>query len=655
MEPPEKPTIARPAGRWPLSLIAGTRAARITRALLATAIVGFLLFCLVAEKPWTAGIPASRKEGEKLVTHECVVTGLWIAAALNAGVCVLLLATSPLWLRRPKNAAPRPVPQNLLPTGYKPVGNPRTFWLSLGVTVVLAAWAGYPRLSQSLWGDEEYTMKRHVFGFYERKSDEGNLRFHTIPWEETIWGYKRGPNNHNLFSILARASHTAWVKSGAPKKSDWYFSETAFRLPAYLAGLLGLVTTALFARRLAGFGIGALAPPILALHPWFLRYAVEGRGYALVFLLLPAMLHLLFNALATDRWRWWLGYAAVQFLVFFAYPGILYILVVQNGLAFLYLAITRSKGDRLPALGRFAVANILAGMLVLQFYGPCVPQLIEYLHRERVMGDIGIAWLTDEWDFIGTGMPWADWDHANPLCHAVHDFAATSPLLYYSVLVLIPVLLGIGLVRLALAGGLARVFAGIVFFSPILMYAHNVAGGKYLYPWYMVFTIPGLAIVTATGILVLSRGKKHAFPVLGALYLAWFATVTWDQRSSLRHHPIEPLTESVRAMRGEHADPRDPHYEDTLSAQFHMHTQGYDPGAHEVDTLEDLPALARRADAENKPLYVNYAQKPLAAETFPDLVAALDNPDFFEEIAALPGLEPQCTRLVLKYRPGSLQ
>ncbi len=655
MEPVENPSIARPARRWPLSLLEGTRSEKTVRILLAVALCGFLLFCLLAEKPWKAGIPADRQEGQKLVTHECVVTGLWYAAAFNAGLCAFLLATSSLWMRRANSNADHAAPQNLLPVGYPSVGGPRVFWLSLGVTVLVAAWAGSPRLAQSLWGDEEYTMKRHVYGFYERKGKEDELRFHEIPWEETVWGYKRGPNNHNLFSILARASHTVWVKSGAPKKSDWYFSETAFRLPAYFAGLLGLVTTGLLARRLGGNGIGALAPPILMLHPWFLRYAVEGRGYALVFLLLPAMLHLLFNALVTDRWRWWLGYAAVQFLVFFAYPGILYILVVQNALALLYLALKREKRARLPTLGRFAVANVLAGMLVLQCYGPCVPQLIDYLHRERVQGDIGIAWLTDEWDFIGTGMPWADWDHANPLCHAVHDFAETAPLLYYSILVVIPVLLGIGLIRMVLAGGLTRVFAGIVFFAPLLMYAHNVAGGKYLYPWYMVFTIPGLALVTATGLLVLSRGKRHVFPVLGALYLAWFATVTWDQRESLRHHPIEPLTESVRAMRGDHADPRDPKYEDTLSGQFHMHTQGYDPGAYEVRTLEDLRALALRADAEKKPLYVNYAQKPLAEETFPEVIAALDNLTLFEPVATLPGMEPQCTRLVLKYRPGAMK
>lgn len=652
MQPAEsKPVAPR---RWPLSLLDGPRSEMMVRLVLALAFASFLAYCLLAEKPWKAGIPARRKEGGKLVTRECVVTGLWVAAAANATLCGLLLGTSPLWRRRPKAGADSPAPQNLLRNGNGLVGSNRLFWLSVAGSVLVGAWSGYPRLSQSLWGDEEYTMKRHVFGFYERKGDEDKLRFRSIPWEETIWGYKRGPNNHNLFSILARLSHTAWLKSGGAGRSGWYFSETAFRLPAYLAGLLGLVTTGLFARRLAGHGIGALAPPILVLHPWFLRYAVEGRGYALVFLLLPAMLHLLFNALATGRWRWWLGYAALQFLAFFAYPGILYILVVQNVLALFYLAANR-RGDRLPALARLAVANTLAAMLVLQFYGPCVPQLIDYLHRERVLGDIGIAWLTDEWEFIGTGMPWADWDHTNPLCHAVHDFAESRPALYFSILIVIPVLLAIGVVRMAFAGGLARVFAAIVVLSPALMYAHNFAGGKYLYPWYMVFTIPGLAVVTATSILVLSRGNQRVFPALGALYLLWFAGVTWQQRASLRQHPIEPLAESVRAMRGSHADPRDPRYEDTLSAQFHMHTQGYDPGAREVKSLDDLLSLARRADSENKPLYVNYAQREFAAQAYPEIVEALDNPGLFEPVATLPGMEPQCTRLVLRYRPGSVK
>ena len=398
---------------------------------------------------------------------------------------------------------------------------------------------------------------------------------------------------------------------------------------------------------------------ILTLHPWFLRYAVEGRGYAFVFLLLPVMLLALANALSGGAWRWWLLFGVAQFLTFYAYPGILYTLVAQNLCVGIYLVWRHGieLSELVPAATRWIIGNVVSLMLVLPIYGPCVPQLLAYLKRSRVQGDIGASWLLNEWGYISTGMAWRPWAADNPICHAVSDYASSSPLLFWSIVVLVPLVLLAGLLSLVWRGSIHVTIAGITLLAPLLMYLHNSLNGSYLYHWYLVFVLPLLCLLAACGILHLARLvslKPAAIAALAVLSLGWFAWVTAAQRHTLRHHAIEPLAESVRAMRGGAMDPRSPEYDDTLTFQFHMYTEAYDCGAYEATSVAELRKLAARADAEDKPLFVNYAQRPMAIIMHPELMAVLDDPAIFETAGTFYGLEPQCTRYVLKYRPGSL-
>ena len=631
----------------------GSKGQKIVRAGLALVVALALTYVVAGPKPWVSGIEGRKDPGKKLKTHECVVSGLWWGALADAGLAAGLLLSAPWWQRQ---RAPEPVPITVggEVEGMNSSRSWRLFWLGVVVTVTWAGVQNHARLDQSLWGDEEYTLKRHVSGFYYRDG-EGEMRYREMPWEETVFGYKRGPNNHNLFSILARLSSGSRPRTGG----DWYFSEAAFRLPAFLAGLGGLVTLALLARRLCGPAIGVLAPLLLTLHPWYLRYAVEGRGYALVFLLLPAMLHFLVNALSSGAWRWWLLYGATQFLIFYAYPGILYTLVIQNLAVVIYL-LWRYRMDFsrvIPLATRWLIANFISLMLVLPSYGPCVPQLLAYLGRSRAKGDIGAGWLLNEWGYISTGMPWRAWSLDNPICHAVSDYATSAPLLFWSIVGAVPVVLLAGLFALARRGAFQAVIAAVAIGAPGLMYLHNSLSGSYLYHWYLVFVLPLLCLLAACGISWLTRlisTRPQALAASALVAVAWFAWATAPQRHALRHHPVEPLADSVRAMRGAVCDPRSDEYDDTLTFQFHMYTQAYDSGAYEARSVGALRELAARADAEGKPLYVNYAQKPLATEFYPDIIALLDDAEIFEKVDTFYGLEPQCTRYVLRYRPGSL-
>ena len=80
-----------------------------------------------------------------------------------------------------------------------------------------------------------------------------------------------------------------------------------------------------------GFGRAALlAPWILALHPWFLRYASEARGYVFLFLFGPLCVIALIRALQTGTWKWWLAFGLVEFCYLYFNASGIYVLVLLN-------------------------------------------------------------------------------------------------------------------------------------------------------------------------------------------------------------------------------------------------------------------------------------------------------------------------------------
>ncbi len=95
-------------------------------------------------------------------------------------------------------------------------------------------------------------------------------------------------------------------------------SEAALRLPALLGMAVAAVATAAIGRRLA-LGSGLPAPTVTGMvagllfvaAPQVTRYAQEARAYGLVTMCATVATYLLLRAAADGRWRWWVGYGAV--------------------------------------------------------------------------------------------------------------------------------------------------------------------------------------------------------------------------------------------------------------------------------------------------------------------------------------------------------
>lgn len=637
---------ARQPGRWKRWWHPANRPATIAGLILWLLILALAYALIEIRSPWTAGMWLRRSEGLPFRIQDYVVTMIWYAAAANLLVCLVLFFTRKFWLQKPVATLPALPPLH-------PDGRGRWIWPVVMAAVVTAAILGAPRLNHSLWGDEAYSFRRAIHGFYE-KNEQGELEFSRVTWMETLWGY-RNPNNHIPYSIIARPLAERATRDGW----DWGRIETAVRLPAFVAGLAGLLAVAWLLARLGYYRAAAVAPWILALHPWYLRYLVEARGYALVLLLAPLVLILAIQALKRPSWPRWVGFGLSQALLLYAYPGMLYFLAVLN--LGLLAALARPSAIRdfgwAPA-ARWLTACVVSAMVFFQWYAPCIPQLLEYLARDRAQGEMTLRWVQDASALLVSGMTWVPWDAANPLCRTLQQLHSESPWQAAVFLWVIPALLLLGVGRLIKSGGTAGALVAATLVLPVLL-SVAVAGLRdmLMYLWYVIYAVPGIAILTALGLDTLAAPFTPARRLLmvgmtvAMIFLVWFAMGTSEQRRILRQHSTEPQRESVAATRP-WLDPFDERNAGVITAGFLMTSVTYDPWVEQFETAAELQDLMRAADQTGRPLFVNFGQIGLARVRHPDIMEWIEDPDLFEEVGIFHGLEPFNTRHVYRHRPS---
>lgn len=606
------------------------------------------IFLIDAQKPWDAKL--WEKPIEDFRHGEWVVIGLWWGALVNLLVCSALLATARWWMRLSTSClAPAPREGDRLLS---------VRWLLVVVgAMVVAGWLGWPRMSLSLWGDEEHSLRQCILGEHRIDQETGDLYYRPHPIGENLWMYV-GPNNHFLFTLTSRLSLEVWHVFFW--QGGLYFDETVYRLPSFLAGLLTIPALAMFLR-VAGFKVaGAIAAWFLAIHPWFLRYMAEARGYALMMLFMTLAAWCLLLALRGQRWRAWALFALCEFLFLYAYPGALYLALTMNiGALMAILARGGLREEARAQLWRWLVSNAFAGMAAVQLLAPCVPQMALWLQRDRAKAELGLPFLQDFWAYLTTGMAWHTWDTANPFCHTMETLRESQPMAYLFLLWMPVVLLPLGLARFSVRGGIhAAVAFGLATAVPLGFFLTQ-SGGNILYVWYLIFALPAYAAFAALGIETITwvfvrpwRNLHNLAPGLLACALlgAFFAT-TAAQRETLRTVPTEPQRDSVLLTRPS-LDPYHPSVETITTVNVTFTTPFYDPRAIKLPDDESgaaqLRDLMREARTNGHSLYVNLGSEGLARHVYPRVMAMLDNPSDFELVQQLYGLELQNTRLVFR-------
>ena len=558
--------------------------------------------------------------------------------------------------------------------------------ISAGLAMVLLATLDAPRLSESLWNDELWSLQESVHGLWHR--DLGGIDdaaevlteiyWQPVDWEHAVWRYDT-TNHHYLLNILAKAGLSIWQWSSGAE--DWEFDETALRILPFLFALGGLVTWALFLRGLGYASAAMLLPWALAFHPWYQRYATGMRGYPLVFFFLPLVLLFAVRALRGGTWRCWLAFAGCQFLLMYSWPAGAVIMLAFN--ACLAISVWRrwaGSAKRPDQIKRWAIANLATLLALLPLVLPGVFQIGTYLQEDIFRHDMGLPWFKNVVCLFFSGCAWPEIDSYS----ARSGFHVAGETLFQAH----PVIFSVVAVAAAglFAGGLAKLIrerrrealllvCGLAL-GPVASYlkAISAPGGPdiFIFEWYLIFALPFVCAIAAIGLASAARllaasiwrgtaVPKYAPASLGLMFLAAYVSVVFPRTLALLKSSADPRRESVEAIRGG-LHLTDPANSEILTAHVFRSALVYDPRGWIIKTGSNdsrpagsppgLTQLMRIADTHDLTLFVNVGYPSEAKTRYPDIFELLETPELFRVSSRHFGLEPQFERAVYRYRGG---
>jgi hypothetical protein len=604
-----------------------------------------IIILLAAKKPWDI----LAKIGTPEDTKDFVAIYEWWAAAINAVLLIILGLTTKWWLRNSTS----PPERSWLPTPTKP----RWFWPLVIIAMALSAFFGTKRIAFSLWDDEDSSLRRVIHGEYRAHLD-GTTKFKQRTWTDALWNYRK-PANHQLQTILSKASLTVWQTIARP--TGLTFSERAVRLPGYLAAILSVAAIAILLHRLGFARAAVVAAFLLALHPWHVRYATELRGYIFTLLFTPLTLYCLLQAIENGRWRWWLAFAASECALLYAYPGCLYILVAANacGLVALWARLD-GAAERLTHLPRLFVSSLLAAMVYLQLMLPCLPQLARYFETERALGSVDTRWHYNLLGHLVSGIPWNNSDAPAAGYPELLWMLEAHPWMKITLITIPGILLSIGLIRLLTSRPVGWMATIVLLVPALAVYLISRKNNIYLYEWYLIFVLPGLVACVALGAdwptRLLDRtpwARRFVTPAFLFLIVAGYAAASQPGRQWLLTHPLQPLKDAVLATRPT-LDPNDPRQKDILTVGLGVHLETYDAHVLSTQNVATLLLTARHADTEKKTLFITTGNDRAVSIEYPELRAIIRDPRYFDSVATLRGLDPTLDQFVWRYKPGTL-
>ena len=628
------------------SIVEKPRAAWLTlgpvarwRAVLAFIVVLYVLYLAIATKPWTVDLDSKHR----VLNYWAVYS--WVAVAMGVLTALLLGLISPWWAGRTVQSQ-----DSMTKT-------PRWFWPLVLAAMVLPAFFAIPRLNDGLWDDEEYNIRKSIVGSYKLREADEPVKFQRLDWSSTALEY-REPNNHILNSLLARAMHDAWRSVARP--GGLPFTEWPLRVPSYIAGVLSIAGLAWM---LLVFGMpkaGILAAYLAALHPWYLRYTSECRGYAFALLLVPVILGLWHRAVFRGSWKCWALLGIAQLAMVYAYPGTLFVLVVLNAATIPVLFFQRGAATpfRITS-GRWFCSNALTAMVAIPLLLPLLPQMSKYLDFQSAQAfAVGKTWIWNEIHYFVCGTPW--WRGSSPAVsypEIINNFGAFL-WFYWAFLALVFIGLVLGVFRFVRFGPLGWGLIATIIIPPFLTFGFFQIKTQIIYESYIIYALPGMIALFAAGIMwpisKIAGGKVRGSVQwsLIALVAVVFAVVTQPTRAWLIKNPLQQIPESVIACRGT-LDPSDSSNNHILTGSFCIPPYLYDPKMIRLDSAREFVELMKKADSENRPLYINIGMPWAARDYSPGMWSLLNHPNLFDPPVFFRGWDSGLDRMVVKYKPGS--
>ncbi|MFN0126030.1 MAG: hypothetical protein ACKV19_05020 [Verrucomicrobiales bacterium] len=626
-------------------------------ALLVALAVGCLTYAdrAAAGRSTVERVEAAVADGKSI--HWRQVMRVWLprAAFINGWLMLAAAALVP-WARRPVTSLGQAAWDSEAAVGSAPeapeaVRVRRLGWVGVALLAGMAAWMTAPRLSQSVWGDEGRTLREFLVGQFHT-NEQGERTYDEATWGDAFFNF-RTPNNHVLYSVVARASHQ-WLARPPAEATDAYFSEVAIRLPAWMASLGAVFALAGLGATLGWRRAGWVAAALLVLHPGFVRYAAEARGYAFLLLGTPLLLASLVRAVVTGNWRWWWAAAALDFALIYTWPLSVHLVVVANlgALTAIWLNRLRPAVQRTGLTLRLAVTGLVALAAWLQLFLANLIQLRIWLRGSNSKGVAGDGGWIDALSALLTGRVWHEADVNNPLLTSWSRTWDAHAWIVMAAAALVMGSLVVGVMAVWRRSPEARPWLPAFLLPPVMILAQSGMTGSVLYPWYLMGAVPGILLLIAIGLESLAvraatSPTVQASILGGAVVLS--AMMGSRTREILRRHPIEPNREAAMLVQPV-INPHHPDYQrGVLTAGFLMRNTIYDPGVREFSSVDQLRALMEEALRTGRDFAITYGQPALARQSFPEIMTLLEDPAIFQPVAVLPGQEVYCTRYIVRH------
>lgn len=574
--------------------------------------------------------------GRRLRVIDHVRTAKWWVAALGALGLMLAAATAKWW------AGPRH-PASLCAMGPIPKAGWR-WWSAALVILVIAGVPRWERLDLGLYNDEAYMFRKYVAGEYRTDEKSGERTFREPLWSTTLWHMEVG-NNSPPYSAVARLAYE-WVAERRGL-ADAEVHERSIRLPAWLAGMAGVLMAGVLTRWLGSPGLGLAVMGLAALHPWLIRYGSEARGHALLLPLMPLVLSCVLKSLSAGNWRWWLSLGGVSVLMMWAFPGAVFWLIMVNGVVAWRLAwswwreptrrtVVREQG------ARWLGANALAALVFWLLFAPMFSQMRATLGEVPALaGGPESHWLLDFSAMAAIGMTWMEQNPDSPVSLSVKGAGRMgNPWPQVAVIIFcLAVLVGGArawrrsrlLGQLLIAGALG---------APLLAFGVARGTDTVLHLWYALSAAP-LLVILVTMAFAPAAGGRHRITLAvagGAAGFLWLAVVV-PQIRAITGHSVQPMREAVELVRGGVF----PHYLDLEKqvklASFWTDVTRYDPLVSVTWSVAELQEVEREAREEGLPLLVVFGHREIAVNTQAELVAYLEDSGRYRHVADLYGTD----------------
>lgn len=583
--------------------------------------------------------------------------GLWYGTLIHLVLISLVLATVRWWGRG------RPARYAVGFGGAQQRGG-RLFWVFLAVICITAGALRWPKMSLSYWGDEGWAVAPYVYGKHVPVSPDdpqGPLVHKPVSWLNTAFD-DRTCGNHYLFSLLQRATLTAW--RGIHHLPEEAFDETISRLPPLAAGIGALIALACLLRWLGRPGAGLAAATMMALHPWHLRYSTEARGYTMMLFFLIVSCWLAFIAMRQGKWRWWLAFALAQFLCMYSWKGAMYPLAAVNLVLFAWLLRGRhGETNELPgstrtsAVWRWVVANLLAAGLFINLVYPCLLQVKDAKnHLIQLSGrPMGKIWLHNSISSVFTGMAWHVEEPENPTEVVLSRQLQNRPLATAAELAALAALLAGGLLSLArrhpwLASMNLSIFASAVFGAWFFRYVIDAEWISW-YFLFLIFPVCLLAGIGADSLLKraaalwsaadrsqLSAGRKNtALAVICALFglllPASYAELTFPACRLMSHQAYEDHRGAFQVTRGRHEPLHEKGPSKVWTVYLWRYITLYDPrGDTHVRRGAELRQLMAEVEKQQGELYVIVGHRRMARLVSEGIINIVETSGLFEHV-----------------------